>query len=370
MVELAEVFHRYGPQYRQKFGERMPPSHRQAMAAIEQCRTEALGGHLFSCEDCAQLLYSYHSCKNRHCPKCQNETAEQWLLKQQQLLLPVPYFMVTFTLPVQLRKVARSHQKSVYGILFRVSAAALQQLAADPRFVGGKIGMIGVLHTWTRDLTYHPHLHFLVPAGALSPDGQHWLPARNNFLVHVKPLSKLFRAKFRNELKKTPCFNLVPPEAWSKDWVVHCKPVGNGKPALKYLATYVFRVAISNNRILKVEDDRVTFRYKASNTGKTRSCTLPALEFIRRFLQHVLPKGFRKVRYYGLFSPSHRHLLKQVGLLLGQRPILQPPDAQQAPAGVELQTQTIPQTPSIPCPKCGQPMLVVETIKAKRCRSP
>jgi len=367
---MAEIFHRYGPQYRQKFGERMPPSHHQAMAAIEQCRTEALGGHLFSCETCDETLYSYHSCKNRHCPKCQNETAEQWLHKQQQLLLPVPHFMVTFTLPAQLRKVARSNQKSVYGILFRVAAAALQQLAADPRFVGGKIGMIGVLHTWSRDLNYHPHIHFLVPAGALTPDGQRWLPARKNFLVHVKPLSKLFRAKFRDELKKTPWFDLVPLETWTQDWVVHCKPVGNGKPALKYLATYVFRVAISNNRILKVEDDRVTFRYKDSNTGKTRSCTLPAQEFIRRFLQHVLPKGFMKVRYYGLFSPSHRHLLKQARLLLGPQPLLPSSDEQQAPAEVEPQTQLRPQAPAIACPKCGQPMLVVETFKAQRCRSP
>jgi hypothetical protein len=340
------------------------------MQAIEQCRTEAFGGHLFSCEDCDETLYSYHSCKNRHCPKCQNETAEQWLLKQQQLLLPVPHFIVTPTLPAELRPVARSNQKTVYDILFRTSAAALQQLAGDPRFVGGKIGMVGVLHTWTRDLNYHPHIHFLVPAGALTPDGQRWLPSRKDFLVHVKPLSKLFRAKFRDELKKTPLFDLVPPETWTKDWVVHCKPVGNGKSALKYLATYVFRVAISNNRILKVEDDQVTFRYKDSNTRKTRYCTLPAEEFIRRFLQHVLPKGFMKVRYYGLFSPSNRHLLQQVRLLLGQQSALPPADDEQATAGVEPQTETSPQTPSIPCPQCGQPMLVLETIRAKRCRSP
>jgi hypothetical protein len=153
----------------------------------------------------------------------------------------------------------------------------------------------------------------------LTPDGQRWLPARKNFLVHVKPLSKLFRAKFRDELKKTPWFDLVPSETWTKDWVVHCKSVGNGKPALKYLATYVFRVAISNNRILKVKGDRVTFRYKDSNTSKTRYCTLPAQEFIRRFLQHVLPKGFMKVRYYGLFSPSHRHFCPQMISRLQQR---------------------------------------------------
>lgn len=170
-MEVADIFRRYGSQYRQKFGQRMPASHHQAMLAIEQCRTEALGGHVFYCEDCDETLYSYHSCQNRHCPKCQNDTAEQWLQKQQALLLPGPHFLVTFTLPAQLRPVARRQQKTVYNILFRTSAAALQQLAADPRFVGGTIGMVGVLHTWTRELNYHPHIHYLVPAGGLAPDG-------------------------------------------------------------------------------------------------------------------------------------------------------------------------------------------------------
>lgn len=377
MIELAEIFRDYGSQYREKFGQRMPPSHLQTMFDIEQCRTEALGGHLFYCKNCDETLYSYHSCKNRHCPKCQSETAEQWLLKQQQLLLPVPHFMVTATLPAELRPVARSNQKVVYNILFRASAAALQQLAADPRFVGGKIGMVGILHTWTRTLNYHPHIHFLVPAVALSPDGQSLLSSRKDFLVHVKPLSILFRAKFQSELKKTPLFDLVPAEAWSKDWVVHCKPVGNGEAALKYLATYVFRVAISNNRLLKVEDDKVTFRYKDSTTGKTRYCTLLAEEFIRRFLQHTLPKGFMKVRYYGLFSPGNRPLLNQVRQLLGaqpDQPTIQPTtddddDGQVAPVA-DAQAETTPQAPSIPCPKCGRPMPMVERIKPSRCRSP
>jgi hypothetical protein len=370
VVELAEIFHHYGPLYREKFSQRIPASHRQTMAAIEHCRTEVLGGHIFYCQDCHETLYSYHSCKNRHCPKCQNETAEQWLLKQQQLLLPLPHFMVTFTLPAQLRAVARSHPKSLYNILFRASAAALQQLADDPRFVGGKIGLIGVLHTWTRELNYHPHVHYLVPAGALAADGQAWLPSRKSFLVHVKPLSILFRAKFRAELKKTALFDLVPAETWTKDWVVHSKAVGDGKPALKYLATYVFRVAISNNRLVKVQDDLVTFHYKDSNTGKKRYRTLPAEEFIRRFLQHVLPKGFMKVRYYGLFSPGNRHLLKQVGQLLQEQSIVQPPDDEPAKPVLEPQTETIPQAPCMPCPKCARPMQLLETLKAKRCRSP
>lgn len=372
MIEVAEIFRRYGPHYREKYGERMPPRHRQVMAAIEQCRTEVLGGHVYYCEACDEALYSYHSCKNRHCPKCQNETAEQWLLNQQALLLPVPHFMVTFTLPAELRQVARSHQQTVYNILFRASAAALQQLAADPRFVGGQIGMVGVLHTWTRDLNYHPHVHYLVPAGALALDGQQWRPSRPNFLVHVKPLSSLFRAKFRDELKKTPWFAEVPAETWTKAWVVHCKPVGRGQAALKYLATYVFRVAISNNRLLKVADDQVTFRYKDSHTSKTRYCTLPAEEFIRRFLQHVLPKGLVKVRYYGLFSPSRRPLLNQARQVLGGQVVVPPPEDDQAKweATLELDPQAIPQDCSLPCPRCGRPMQLIETLKATRCRSP
>jgi hypothetical protein len=362
VIELAEIFSRYGPEYREKFGERMPLHHRLAMAAIEQCRTEAMGGHIYHCEACDEALYSYHSCKNRHCPKCQNESAEQWLVEQRELLLPTSYFMVTFTLPADLKQLARSHQKVIYNILFRTSAAALQQLAQDPRFVGGRIGMVGVLHTWARDLSYHPHLHYLVPAGALAPDGQRWLPARRDFLVHVKPLSILFRAKFRDELKKTPLFDLVPAETWKKDWVVHCQHVGSGVAALKYLAPYIFRVAISNNRILDLRDDRVTFRYKDSDTGETRHRTVTAQEFIRRFLQHVLPRGFVKVRYYGFFSHGNRQLLKTIRQLLAGSSTAKQTDPQLA--------NPTPQDRALRCPKCGKAMRLVETLQPKRHRPP
>ncbi len=208
------------------------------------------------------------------------------------MLLPVPHFMLTFTLPSELRSVARSHQKLIYDLLFRISAAAVQHLARDSRFVGGQIGMVGVLHTWGRNLSYHPHVHYLVPGGGVAADGQTWLSCRKNFLVPVKALSRIFRAKFRDALRKMDCFALVPASVWKQEWVVHCQSVGSGFKALKYLAPYIFRVAISNNRILKLTDDKVTFRYRASDTGKTRFCTLAAEEFIRRFLQHVLPKGF------------------------------------------------------------------------------
>ena len=203
MVELATIIHRYGPAYREKFDPRMLPSHRRAMHDIEQCRTEALGGQVYHCPNCEQAKYSYHSCKNRHCPKCRQDAAQQWLVQQRELLLPVPYFLLTFTLPSGLRDVVRSNQKRMYNLLFRISAAATQKLARDPRFVGGQIGLIGVLQTWARNLTYHPHVHYLVPTGGLAADGQTWLSARKDFLVPVKPLSIIFRAKFRDALQKT-----------------------------------------------------------------------------------------------------------------------------------------------------------------------
>lgn len=356
MVEVADIFRQHGPAYRAQYGERMPSSHLKAMAAIEACRTEALGGHLYSCPACDEILYSYHSCRNRHCPKCQNDAAQTWLEKQQDFLLPVPYFMVTFTLPAPLKRVARSHQKLIYNLLFRTAAAALQHLAQDPRFVGGKIGMVAILQTWTRDLRYHPHLHCLVPGGGLSSDGRSWLPSGQNFFVHAQPLSILFRAKFRDALQQTDLFAQVPSATWTPSWVVDCRPVGTGAAALKYLASYVFRVAISNNRILKLENDQVTFTYRNGDSGKPKRCTLPAEKFIHRFLQHVLPTGFVKIRYYGLFSPGNRHLLRRVrGLLV---PSSDAPSSPQPASETAAQQQ-----PTLSCPRCGQAMILIHSIR-------
>ncbi len=360
MTRLAEIFRRYGPAYRAQYGKSMLPSHHRAMRDIEQCRTRPLGGHVYYCEACEQYVYSYHSCQNRHCPQCGHQAGQRWLEKQQQFRLPVPYFMVTFTLPQQLRHVARSHQKTIYNLFFRTAAATLQQLAWDPRFVGGQIGMVGVLQTWARDLRYHPHLHFLVPGGGLAADGQTWRPARQGFLVHVRPLSKLFRGKFRAGLAKTDGYEQVPDGVWHQDWVVHCENVGSGEAALKYLALYIFRVALSNQRIVKVDNDEVTFWYQDSHTKKRRYLTLPAQEFIRRFLQHTLPKGFVKVRYYGLFSPSYRPRLHQLRLWLPQ-----PQLPMVAPA-----TPTPAAQSSCRCPTCGRPMQWVQKLKPCRYRAP
>lgn len=360
MSTLAEIFQQYGAAYQNKYGPGMLPSHWRAMTDIARCRTELLGGHLYYCETCEKNHGCYHSCRNRHCPQCQFQAGEQWLARQQALLLPVRHFMVTFTLPKQLRQVARSHQKVIYDLLFKTSAAALQELAADPRFGGGQIGMVGVLHTWKRDLCYHPHVHYLVPGGALSSDGQRWLPCRKAFLVHVKPLSVLFRAKFRDALKEAGLFEEVPTEVWSKKWVVHCKAVGNGQKALKYLAPYIFRVALSNNRIVKVEEGNVTFRYRPNGSRKYIYCTLPAEQFIHRFLQHTLPKGFVKVRYYGLFSSGNRHRLALARRLLGVDSVTS--------ASRQSDPESEP-TQSYPCPSCGKPMILLSRIKATS-RSP
>ena len=207
MITLNDIFRQYGAAYRARHGDRMLPSHRAAMAALEACRTEALGGHLYTCPSCATTRYSYHSCKNRHCPSCQQNSAQTWLGRQQDLLLPVPYFLVTFTLPPALRDLARSHQRQLYSMLFQASAAALQHLAHDPRFLGGQIGLFGVLQTWTRDLRFHPHVHYLVPAIALGSDGQLRRPHNPAFLVPSKPLAMLFRAKLRAVLRQTDLYH-------------------------------------------------------------------------------------------------------------------------------------------------------------------
>jgi len=356
MVELAEIFRLHGSQYRQQFGARMLPSHLRAMQDIEQCRTAALGGQLYFCHQCQEPRYSYHSCKNRHCPKCQNEQANQWLADQQNLLLPVPHFLVTFTLPDELRAVARSNQKMVYNILFRASASALLKLARDPTFIGARIGMVGVLHTWTRQLLYHPHVHYIVPGGGLTDDGR-WHSSRKDFLVPVLALSPIFRAQFRDLLKQTELFAQLDQQVWKKNWVIHAEPVGTGQAAFKYLAHYVFRVAISNNRILKLENGAVTFKYTESATQQIGFCTVTAQEFMRRFLQHVLPERFVKVRYYGLMSPANRKLLAQARALLGA------PVAHSNATDRLAREQESTLAPC--CPNCGTVLKLVSQLRPR-----
>jgi hypothetical protein len=295
MPSVAEVVRRYGPAYLERFGDRMPPSHVKVLRSIAGCRAGALGTVLYRCEDCGKMHAVARSCGDRHCPSCQRDKAEDWLARQVDRLLPCPYFLVTFTLPAELRELARADQRAVYGALFEASSQALRAVAADPRHLGtDRLGFFGVLHTWGRTLEYHPHVHYVVPGGGLSGDGTRWLASRPGFLVPVKPLSIVFRAKFRDALRAAGLLDGVDPAVWRQDWVVHCQPSGDGQRSLRYLAPYVFRVAIGDHRIVSCDDGRVTFTYRKVGSNRRRTMTLDATEFLRRFLQHVLPRGVRQ----------------------------------------------------------------------------
>lgn len=319
MVEVADIFRKHGKSYLNKYSKNMLPSHRKTMEDILKCRTPIMGGKVYCCPDCKKYEYSYHSCGNRSCPKCQNDKANIWLEKSSRLLLPINHFMVTFTIPAELRDLARSNQKLFYSILFKASSKTMDKLSSDKKYVGGKLGMIAILHTWSRTLIYHPHIHYIITGGGYSKENDNWNKSRSNYLFSVKALSKIFKAKFRDELRKRnpTLFNFIPTSVWNKAWVVNSIPVGRGDKALKYLAQYVFRIAISNNRIISLKNGIVTFKHKDSKTKQWKIMSLKAEEFIRRFLQHVLPSGFVKVRYYGLFASANRAALSRVRELLG-----------------------------------------------------
>jgi len=333
----------------------MPAMHRKAMADMIACRTPPMGGTTFWCRSCRHYQYSYHSCGNRNCNKCGNERAQQWLERTGKLLLPLEHFMVTVTLPAELRRLAPSHQKLFYGLLMSCSAASLQTLGWDSKFVGGQLAMMGVLHTWGRDLSYHPHVHMIVAGGGL------WLAARSDFLMPVKALSKIVAAKFRDGLKKQApeLYEAVDPSVWRGPWVVHCQPVGKGQAALKYLATYIFRPAICNGRLLSLEGGMVSFRYQDSQTKQWTICCLKAMEFIRRYLQHVLPSGFVKVRYYGLYGHRHRERLNRLRETLDRSAgdTITPTSEQ-----MDAPRSESPPAKSSTCRHCGRLMLIVGNV--------
>jgi hypothetical protein len=317
MPTVADVVRRYGGDYLDQFGATMPAEHKKVLRAIGACRTGALGMVLYRCESCGTTHAMGRSCGNRHCPSCQQNKSDAWLKDQIDRLLLCPYFLLTFTLPAELREVARSHQRAVYSALFEASSAALRRLAADPRFVGtDRLGFLGVLHTWGRTLEYHPHVHYVVPGGGLSADGSCWLPSRADFFVPVKALSIVFRAKLREALGREGLLELVDPAVWRRDWVVHSRAAGDGRTSLRYLAPYVFRVAIGDHRIISCEAGKVTFTYRRVGSNRPRRMTLDADEFLRRFLQHVLPRGFQKVRHFGFQSPNSATLLEAVRWLV------------------------------------------------------
>ncbi len=349
MVELADIFRDAGPAYLQRFGDRMLPSHKRVLRNIVACRTPALGGQLYLCPRCGDEDGVYHSCRDRHCPKCQGNKAEKWLEKQRKLLLPCSYGFATCSLPAGLREVARSHQRTVYPILMRAAARAVLKLSGDRRFVGGLTGVMAVLHTWTWLLTYHLHVHMVFPVGGLGEDGSSWIkPRKRNYILPSFGVSKIFREEVERAFRKAGLYELVPKRAWCQPWRTKMMHVGTGEKVLLYLSRYVFRVAISNERILAFDDGRVTFRGKDLRGRKT-PVTLGAGEFIRRFLQHVLPKGFVKVRYFGLWASACREKLETARRILNDHhaAIGKKPPRTPSP-------ETVPR-PTPRCPKCGCP---------------
>jgi hypothetical protein len=363
MIELADVVRKHGPEYLEKFGDRMPHNHKRALSAVAACRTEAMGGQLEECDHhCGHYGYVYHSCKNSSCPKCHGADTKRWLKKRDSELLPVPYFHLVFTLPASLREVVRRNQKALYAVLFQAAIMALTRLGLDRKYLGGQLGMLAVLHTWTRAKEYHPHLHLLVPGGALDKEGG-WRPARRKFLVPVRALSPIFRAIFMKHARKALPKESFPQEVWDQDWVVFSRPTfKKTRKVLTYLSRYVHRVAIANNSIIALENDHVTFRYQNADTREWKAMRLTAMEFLRRFLQHVLPKGFHKVRYYGFLHPTNKKTLKRLQLLLWEGDRKRTTELELGiPAGTEIVRA---------CPCCKDGIMVVVSWLPRRSRSP
>jgi putative transposase/transposase-like zinc-binding protein len=337
-LEVADIFRRYGEAYRQKFAALLSTAQRRVMTAIELCRTAALGGHVEMCDRCGHLRNSYNSCADRHCPKCQSLARAQWIEERQSELVNVPYFHVVFTVPEEIAAISLQNKRTVYGILFHTTAETLRLIAADPEHLGAEIGFFAVLHTWGQNLVHHPHLHCVIPGGGLSPDGKRWISCRPDFFLPVKVLSRLFRRLFLESLQKTfdsgklrfsaSLESLGDRQAFVRylaplkdaEWVVYAKaPFAGPRQVLDYVGRYTHRVAISNHRLLDIEDDRIRFLWKDyRDNNQQKTMDLSAEEFIRRFLLHVLPDAFQRIRYYGFLSNRHRQeKLAQCRHLLG-----------------------------------------------------
>jgi hypothetical protein len=385
----ALKFHQFLVEFAQGYLERfpaMPGRLRQVLARILRCRTAALGGQLFRCPECGDCHYQYHSCNDRHCPQCGQADAQDWLARQRQrLLLPVSYFLVTFTVPEALRLWIRSHLQESLDVLFSASAQALQDLAANPRRLGAQLGMLGVLHTWSRTLIFHPHIHFLIPAGGLSLDGRSWIAAKDNYLFAVKALGAHFRTLFHQTLLKEhpQLLAQIPTKVWKQRWVVHCQPAGSGERALGYLSRYIFKTATANRTVHLLANGQVRWPYRDSKTGQFQSLDLEAHQLISRFLQHVLPQGYCRVRLFGWLHPAAKRRANRVRALLKEKPILSQEElrAWQPPATDEespLDKEPTPAPSRTPlCPRCQKPMILLGRWKAgelapklPRCRSP
>ena len=380
-LEIADILRRHGPAWRAAHAGHVSLGQLKVMSAIETCRTAALGGHIEGCEDCGHRRIAYNSCGNRHCPKCQGAAAREWLAAREADLLPVGYFHVVFTLPAEIADIAAQNKAVVYDLLFRAASQTMLTIAADRRHLGARIGITAVLHSWGSALTHHPHLHMIVPGGGISLDGQRWVSSRPAFLLPVRVLGSLFRRLFLTRLLElhtagrlqffgkqasladAQLFRRQLASVRKKPWIVYAKPPFAGPAAvLAYLSRYTHRVAISNRRLIALDESGVTFRfkdYRRDGAERYRTMTLTTDEFIRRFLLHVLPRGFHRIRHYGLLaSGTRRDNLARVRELLAA-PATPPaaPDATLEPSDHQP-----------PCPCCGGRMIIIETFE--RCGQP
>jgi Putative transposase/Transposase zinc-binding domain len=379
-LEVADIFRGHGPAWREANAGHVSLDQLKVMSAIESCRTAALGGHVLRCEKCSHTLIAYNSCRNRHCPKCQGAAAKEWLAEREAELLPVPYFHAVFTLPARIADIAYQNKAVIYDLLLKVSAETLLAIAADPQRLGARIGILSVLHTWGSALTHHPHVHMIVPGGGFSLDGKRWVSCRPRYLLPVPVLSALFRHLFLQKLAAThhlgklqffgehaklsdaKAFTAYLAPLRNSKWVVYCKrPFGGPKEVLRYLARYTHRVAISNRRLIAYDDNGVTFKwkdYRLDGPARYKVMTLLTHEFIRRFLMHVLPAGFHRIRYYGLLASGQRsdNIVRAREMLT--LPLL-PIEAIKAATAKPDE----PTAPEHPCPCCGGHMIIIETFQ-------
>jgi hypothetical protein len=380
-LEVADIFRGHGAAWRKANAGHVSLGQLKVMSAIESCRTAALGGHVARCEKCSHTQIAYNSCRNRHCPKCQGAAAQEWLAAREAELLPVPYYHVVFTLPAAIADIAYQNKAVIYDILFKTSAEALITIAADPKHLGARVGVLSVLHTWGSALTHHPHVHMIVPGGGISLDGTHWVACRPGFFLPVRVLSRLFRRLFLDKLvaahqagqlqffgKHAPLTDAQALAAYlapsrNVEWVVYSKrPFGGPEAVLAYLARYTHRVAISNSRLIALDDNGVTFNwkdYRIEGPDRYKVMTLATHEFIRRFLSHVLPSGFHRIRHYGLFANTAR-----ADNIARARELLAVPK----PHSNAANSDTVQEPPTLahPCPCCGGRMIIIETFERGR----
>ena len=385
-LEVADIFRRHGAAYRLEQAEHMSGTQRRVMGAIEACRTAALGGHVESCDRCGQTRVAYNSCRNRHCPKCQGLARAQWLADRQAELLPVPYFHLVFTMPAPIAVIALQNKAVVYDILFKAAAETVRTIAADPKHLGAEVGMIAVLHSWGQNLCHHPHVHCIVPGGGLSPDNA-WRACRPGFFLSVRVLARLYRRLFLERLQAAfeagalrffgDLAGLVQPTAWAThlrplrrlNWVVFAKrPFGGPQQVLEYLGRYTHRVAIANSRLLDLVDGQVRFRWKDyRHPERPKVMSLPVDEFIRRFLQHVVPDGFRRIRHFGFLANAHR----RAKLILIRHLLDVAAPTAPKPAGYRERYALLTGRSLDICPSCGGRMVEIVTLsRVQRSRRP